>query len=188
MRKALIMTLTHPTGLTQKLAAFLLLLGALALLSGALGFQHIGGYVPCKLCLAQRQPHYAMLPFSLILLLATWRQWSALLIRATFILLAGVILYGAGIGVYQAGAEWDFWLGPNDCGGGIAITESATNLLAQINKTKIVSCNTASWRMLGLSFAGWNVVASSILAAIALIGAFASQNYADRFVALIKKK
>lgn len=182
------MALTQPTGITQKLAAALLLLGALALLAGALGFQHIGGYVPCKLCLAQRQPHYAMIPFSLILLAATWRQWPPTLIRATFILLAAVILYGAGIGVYQAGAEWDFWLGPNDCGGGIAITQSATDLLTQINKTKIVSCNTASWRMFGLSFAGWNVVASSILAIIALFGAFAAGGFAQPYLDKIMKK
>ncbi len=182
------MALTQSTATTQKLAALLLLLGAIALLAGALGFQHIGGYVPCKLCLAQREPHYAMIPFSLALLFAAWRQWPATLIRITFLALAAVILYGAGIGVYQAGAEWDFWLGPNDCGGGVAITESATDLLAQINKTKIVSCNTASWRMFGLSFAGWNVVASSILAVIALIGALAPALYADRLLEKVIKK
>ncbi|MCV6548450.1 MAG: disulfide bond formation protein B [Cohaesibacter sp.] len=172
------MVLTQTTGTTQKLAALLLLLGALGLLAGAFAFQYIGGYVPCKLCLAQRQPHYAMVLASFMLLLALWQNWFPLLIRLGFIALAAVILYGAGIGVYQAGAEWDFWLGPNDCGGGMAITQSASDLLAQINKTKIVSCNTASWRMFGLSFAGWNVLASSSFATIALLAAFASQDRA----------
>jgi disulfide bond formation protein DsbB len=182
------MTLTAPVGITQKLAAILLLLGALSLLGGALGFQHIGGYVPCKLCLAQRHPHYAMVPFALGLLLAMRLQWAARAIRLVFLALAAVILYGAGIGVYQAGAEWDFWLGPNDCGGGIPITQNAGDLLAQIQQVKIVSCNTASWRMFGLSFAGWNVVASTILAAIAIGGAVLSAGFAQPYLDKILKK
>lgn len=28
----------------------------------ALGFQHIGGYIPCKLCLEQRWPYYIGAP------------------------------------------------------------------------------------------------------------------------------
>ena len=28
----------------------------------ALGFQHIGGYIPCKLCLEQRMPYYVGVP------------------------------------------------------------------------------------------------------------------------------
>lgn len=169
------MALSAPVGKTQSISAFLLFLGATALIAGAWGFQLIGGYVPCKLCLAQREPHYAIIPFALLIGLAIWRKWPALLVRLVFIALAAIILYGGGIGVYQAGAEWDFWLGPNDCGGGIDVTKDASNLLAQIAKTKIVSCNTASWRMLGLSFAGWNVLASSALATIALAGAFLSK-------------
>ena len=28
----------------------------------ALGFQHLGGYIPCKLCLEQRTPYYVGVP------------------------------------------------------------------------------------------------------------------------------
>ena len=36
----------------------LLLVGGLAAIATAWGFQLIGGYVPCKLCLEQRIPYY----------------------------------------------------------------------------------------------------------------------------------
>jgi disulfide bond formation protein DsbB len=42
--------------------------------------------------------------------------------------------------------------------------------------------------MFGLSFAGWNVVASSILAVIALVGALAPALYADRLLEKVIKK
>ncbi|MGZ8417342.1 MAG: disulfide bond formation protein B, partial [Methyloceanibacter sp.] len=37
--------------------------------------------------------------------------------------------------------------------------------------TPIIRCDEASWRFLGLSFAGWNAVASAFLAAVAAFGA-----------------
>jgi disulfide bond formation protein DsbB len=40
-----------------------------------------------------------------------------------------------------------------------------------IEHAQVVSCSEASWRMLGLSFAGWNAVISGLLAAIAAYGA-----------------
>jgi disulfide bond formation protein DsbB len=40
-----------------------------------------------------------------------------------------------------------------------------------IERATVVSCSEASWRMAGLSFAGWNAVISALLAAIAAWGA-----------------
>ena len=45
--------------------AAVLLLGLLTIL-GAWGFQVIGGYFPCKLCLEQRVPYYVGLPVALV--------------------------------------------------------------------------------------------------------------------------
>ena len=52
------------------------------------------------------------------------------------------------------------------------MTTNAGDLLSDLNAKKPPSCDVAALRVLGLSFAGWNVVASVILAAIALQGAF----------------
>jgi disulfide bond formation protein DsbB len=85
------------------------------------------------------------------------------------LLVAVIFAYGSGLGIYQAGAEWGFWPGPNDCGGGDTSLSDATNMLSALKSTRVVSCTEASWRMFGLSFAGWNAVASAGLAALGLL-------------------
>ena len=42
---------------------------------------------------------------------------------------------------------------------------------SSIERAEVVSCSEASWRMLGLSFAGWNAVISALLAGLAAYGA-----------------
>lgn len=147
------------------------LLGGLVVIAAAWGFQLIGGYVPCKLCLEQRVPYYAGLPLTALALIFMQQQRGRLA-TLTLLAAAAIFAYGAGLGIYQAGAEWQFWDGPNDCGGGSAAPSSASNMLQALQTTRVVSCTEASWRMFGLSFAGWNAVASSGLALFSLLAAF----------------
>ena len=77
--------------------------------------------------------------------------------------MAVAFLANAGLGTYQAGAEWKFWDPPASCA---APTTLPSFDLKNDSFNRIpVSCGVASWRFLGLSFAGWNVVASVLLAA-----------------------
>ncbi|MES0883793.1 disulfide bond formation protein B [Roseibium sp. SCP14] len=146
-------------------------LGGTAAIAAAWGYQLIGGYLPCKLCLEQRIPYYVGLPLAALAIILMMQKRLGL---ATIVLLtvAAVFAYGSGLGIYQSGAEWGFWAGPNDCGGGGAAPASAANMLQALQSTRIVSCTEASWRMFGLSFAGWNAVASGGVALLALISAF----------------
>lgn len=166
------MKLSAPIGQAQAATSLLLLVGATFVVLCSLSLQHIGGYTPCVLCYVQREVHYALIPLSALLVFGTARNWPAMLIRILFLLITAVILYGAGVGFYQAGAEWEFWLGPNDCTSSVDITKSAGNLLSQLQSTKLISCTVPQLRILGLSFAGWNVLLSTGLAIIALVGAF----------------
>jgi disulfide bond formation protein DsbB len=157
----------------EKLAqslTLLLLAGGLVVIGTAWGYQVLGGYVPCKLCLEQRIPYYIGLPMALVALgaLVSGRKGIASIL---LLAVAAVFAYGAGLGIYQAGAEWQFWDGPNDCGGGTAAPASAANMLQALQSTRVVSCTEASWRMLGLSFAGWNAVASAGLAGLGVLAA-----------------
>jgi disulfide bond formation protein DsbB len=52
------MFLTNPVGTNQMRMAMLVSLGMIAVIATVLGFQHIGGYVPCELCYLQREPYY----------------------------------------------------------------------------------------------------------------------------------
>lgn len=155
------------------LAALLLGLG-LATILGAWGFELIGGYIPCKLCLEQRDPYYYGLPLAFGALLGLRLGWPRPVIVALLVATAAVFLYGMSLGVYQAGAEWHFWQGPMDCGAtrGAKIPTSAANLMESLNKVKIASCTEVQWRMFGLSFAGWNAAVSTALAGLGLFAAW----------------
>ena len=142
-----------------------------AVVGTALGFQYIGGYIPCELCLMQRQPYYYGIPLVIIgaitsaLGLPNW-------IGRTFLLAGGLLMIvGAGMGVYHAGVEWHFWAGPTACStSASSMTQNAGDLLTELNTIKGPSCTEAALRVAGLSMAGWNVIASLILAAFAFIG------------------
>jgi disulfide bond formation protein DsbB len=153
-------------------AAWVVLLGGTVVIATAWGFQLIGGYTPCELCLEQRVPYYIGLPLTALALILMASRRSGLAALA-LLGVAAVFAYGSGLGVYQAGAEWAFWQGPQDCGGGGGAPASAANMLQALQSTRLVSCTEASWRMFGLSFAGWNAVASAGLALLALVAAFA---------------
>lgn len=167
--------MTDPARTSRQLV-LLLIAGGLASILTAWGFQLIGGYVPCKLCLEQRIPYYVGLPLALLALLVMLRGTPArgrLVVSVLLLAVAAVFAWGAGIGGYQAGAEWGFWAGPADCGGGGGMPDSAANMLNALRSTRVVSCTEASWRMFGLSFAGWNAVISAGIAVLALAGAWA---------------
>jgi len=150
--------------------AAVLVLG-LATILGAWGFQIIGGYIPCALCLQQRVAYYVGLPIALVALVLAVTGTKSIVVRGLLLLVALAFAVNVFIGVYQAGAEWGFWPGPASCGATSAGGGSGS-LLEQIQHIRVVSCTEASWRLLGLSFAGWNAVISAALFLIALFGAF----------------
>lgn len=152
--------------------AVFLLLAMIVTVGSALGFQYIGGYLPCKLCLEQRFPYYAGIPLMALAVLAAALRWPAALTR-TLLALGGILmLIGLGLAVFHSGVEWKFWPGPTDCTAvSMSITTNAGNLLNDMNAIHPPACDTAALRMLGLSFAGWNAIASLILALIAFRGA-----------------
>ncbi|WP_244496708.1 disulfide bond formation protein B [Methylobacterium indicum] len=144
-------------------AALLLLVGAAATVGGALIFQHGFGYVPCKLCLTERQPYYLALPLLAAALLLPRRLAGGLLALATVI-----FLVGAGLGAYHAGAEWGFWPGPSDCGGGAGPAPAGVDdFLKSLQATRPVDCTAAAWRFLGISLAGYNALIALALSGLA---------------------
>ena len=148
----------------------LVLFGMCAVILSALAFQHIGGYIPCKLCLEQREPWYIGIPVLMIACLSLVFKGPACLTRGMLAFGGLIMLYSFVLGVNHSGVEWGFWEGPGDCRvveGGLAT--NTTDLYNQLNETVGPSCTDASLRVLGLSFAGWNAVMSIILAGSILI-------------------
>jgi disulfide bond formation protein DsbB len=162
-------TLTSRAGLGY---SALLAIGMIIVVGSALGFQHIGGYIPCALCLEQRQPYYYGIPIAIAAALTAALRLPSWITRALLAIAGLMMVVGGGIGVYHAGVEWHFWAGPTTCStSASSMTQNAGDLLNELSTIKGPSCTEAALRVLGISMAGWNVIASVILAAIAFVGA-----------------
>ena len=167
------MFLTSQTGRAQVLSSAVLLVGMAATVGGALAFQHIGGFIPCKLCLGQRTPYYIGVPLMALALLSAVLKGPAVLTRGLLLAGAALMAWGAYLGGFHSGVEWGWWAGPTDCGAVSApqAGNGTGGILDQIDAFVPPSCDQAAGRFLGLSFAGWNVIASVILLGVALRGA-----------------
>ncbi|MBX9468565.1 MAG: disulfide bond formation protein B [Rhizobium sp.] len=151
--------------------AALLTFGMALVVDSALGFEHIGGYVPCALCLMQRNPYYIGIGVGFLAVLSAVFRLPPVVTKALLIAIALLMITGMGLGIYHSGVEWGFWAGPDSCTIGATGGDTPVNVLEALNATKAPSCTEATLRVLGLSFAGWNVLTSAALAAIALWGA-----------------
>jgi disulfide bond formation protein DsbB len=155
----------------QGAAAFTVFVIALATLLGAWYFQFVLGYPPCPLCLQQRIPYYIVIPLALIVAIAARAGAPRRIVTAGLAVILVAVLCGAALGVYHAGVEWHFWPGPADCSGPVGDLSSGGSLFEQLqNPIHIVRCDQAAWRLLGISLAGYNVLISLAMAAVAGYG------------------
>jgi len=151
-------------------AALAILVIAAVTLAGAWFFQLVLDIRPCPLCLEQRYAYYLAIPVAALTALAAAKDASRVVVVIGLAILALVALGNAGLGAYHAGVEWKFWQGPTDCTGEIGNLGSAGNLLERLDTVKVIRCDEVQWRFLGLSLAGYNVLISLLMAAIAAWG------------------
>ncbi|MQY41523.1 disulfide bond formation protein B [Epibacterium sp. SM1969] len=130
--------------------------GSAALLLAALGFQHLGGLAPCKLCFWQRYPHAAAIVIGVIAVFVPvsalmWLGWLA-------------VVAAGGVGVFHVGVEQGWWEGPTTCTSAPVTNLSPEQLMEQIMSAPLVRCDEIAWELFGISMAGWNVILSFTLA------------------------
>ena len=158
--------------MSGRLNALFVLIFASLVLAGAWAFQLIGGYQPCALCLQQRLPYYMGIPVALLLMLGMQGLLSPKVQRLLFVALTLIFAVSLFLAVRHAGVEWKWWLGPAGCGAGDLTSAIAPLGSAEADPNQIpVFCDEAALRVLGLSFAGWNAVASLALLIAAIMGA-----------------
>ena len=165
-------SLTAPTGRTQIRAAIFLAVAMAATVGTALGFQHLGGYIPCKLCLEERIPYYVGAPVMALAAISAALRWPPVVTRCLLAVGGALMVWSLYMGVYHAGVEWKWWPGPTDCGAVAAPSTGGKGILDSLNTFIPPACDEAAGRFLGISFAGWNAVASAILAGVAWWSAF----------------
>lgn len=140
------------TGLQR--ASWLALLIPGVLLGGAVGSQVFGGLFPCEMCYWQRWPHEAAMAFA-ILAICT----RDIRVKQLFVVIAALAILTSGlIGVFHAGVEYRWWDGITACarapGGG------SGNIMADIMKAPLTSCDQPQWTLGPISLAGFNAILS----------------------------
>ncbi len=152
-------------------SAVLLFLLSGAVTLSALGFEHIGGYKPCPLCLIERNAWYFALIASVLVFAGSKSKFDGGYLA---LLLMGAIalgfLYNSYLAGFHAGVEWKWWAGPTACTGDQLdkLGGGAGGLLDALTKTKVIRCDIAEFRLFGLSFSGYNFLLSLLAAALAL--------------------
>jgi disulfide bond formation protein DsbB len=141
---------------------------AAATFGGAFIFE-VFGFAPCDLCLKERIPYYMGIVSAAVALVPALLGKRSRLRVALFVL---ALIFAASMifGIYHAGVEWGFWPGPADCTGDFQKSTSTEDFLQRLKTIKVVRCDDAAIRILGLSLSGWNAVVSAALVAIAVLG------------------
>jgi disulfide bond formation protein DsbB len=139
-------------------------------LAGAWFFELVLEIRPCPLCLEQRYAYYISIPLAISMAIAAKVGAPRSMLASGLMVLALLALGNAILGGYHAGVEWKFWLGPQGCSGSVVDLGSAGSLLGRLNTVKVVRCDEVQWRFLGLSLAGYNVVISIAMSALAAWG------------------
>src|SRR5438445_3774437 len=135
----------------------LLLVASAAIVGTALLFQYVGGLQPCELCLYQRWPYYAAIVATGVALLSGGeRAMEAVIALCALLFAASTVL-----AFYHTGVEHHLFAGPTACTGGVTGASSVEALKAQLLARQPVNCDEPAWRLLGVSLAGWNLVASA---------------------------
>lgn len=149
--------------------------GSLALLLGAWTFQYGFGYEPCALCFDQRYIHMAVIAVGLASgLVLTVKPSLARFAPFAIFAVALVLIWSAIFAGWHAGIEWDLWAGPSSCTGTGTFDADRFNALFGTDDTSggtgfvPAMCDEASWRLLGISMAGYNAIISAGMAAISI--------------------
>jgi disulfide bond formation protein DsbB len=149
----------------SRTAPLVILIASAAVVGGALLFQHVGGLPPCELCLYERWPYYAMIVLSALALAAGRPGVNAWVTGIA----ALVFLAGAGLAFYHVGVEQHWFAGPTACTGASGTGASIEDFRKQLMAQQPVRCDEPQWVLLGVSLAGWNLLASLALVVFCLL-------------------
>ena len=100
--------------------------------------------------------------------------------RTALLLSLAAALISFGVAGYHAGVEWQLWEGPAGCTASLAVGASAPDLVDQLLATPVVRCDDVPWSLFGLSMAGWNIVFSLDISAVALLSFILGDRVARR--------
>lgn len=146
----------------------LAVLASVFMLSGAYGFEYIGGLFPCDLCWPQRYAHMAAIVFGCFALYLRKNSPTKYLRFKILTLFsyAGSVGYSG----YHAGVEQKWWEGPDSCTLQLDGDDlSMEQIMDSLNSVAFVRCDDIPWDLFGISMAGYNFLFSLIIFIMLLI-------------------
>ena len=146
-----------------------ILAASIIVLGTALASQYWGGLAPCKRCRYQRWPYGITIALSGIAMVILRGVPARRLITA---LCALAFAVGGGIAFYHAGVEQGWFTGPSSCTAPGIEAQTIEELKRQLIVAPIVRCDEIPWSLLGISMAGYNAIASIVLAIASAVAAF----------------
>ncbi len=158
----------------RRTAPGLVLAASAAILAAALASQYLGGLAPCDLCIYQRWPYAAAIALSLAVLAFPVRP----AVRLAAVGLCGLAFaVGGGIAFYHLGVEQGWFAGPAGCSAAAIDAQSLEALRRQLEATPLVRCDEVQWSLMGISLAGFNLIASAALTAVCVFSVAQSRRH-----------
>ncbi len=137
------------------------------LLAGAFLFEYVGDMAPCSLCIWQRWAHVAVIGCALFSLGFGKDMPNRLRVGLVITMIAA--LSSVSIAGYHAGVEWQLWAGPGGCTAALNSGADSADLVDSLLATPVVRCDDVPWSLFGLSMAGWNMLLSVDIMALAIL-------------------
>jgi disulfide bond formation protein DsbB len=119
------------------------------------------------LCIWQRWAHIAVIVCALGWLVISQPIGASLRAGLAVTALAGMA--SVGIAGYHAGVERQLWAGPAGCTAALSSGGSAADLVDSLLATPVIRCDDVPWSLFGLSMAGWNMLLSVDIVALAIM-------------------
>lgn len=133
------------------------------MLAAAHLFERVWRLYPCPLCLQQRDAYWTALALSVVAIIADKTLGHSAINKVTAILIGLAFFAGAGVAIYHSGVE--LGLIASSCGS--VDFEPTGNLLDELSKPMIVGqCDEPAWKMLGVTMANINALASLALSGL----------------------
>ena len=150
---------------------FIALIASAVMLATAQAVETFLHFAPCQMCWWQRYVYWTAAAVALISIAANWRGARPQLMVGMCALLGLIFLTGAGIAVWHSLVEWKLVPALNGCVASGKIDDGG-DLWSKLGQPiAVASCSEAPFRILGLSMAGWNAIASLGLAAASFFAA-----------------
>lgn len=150
---------------------FIALLAAAAMLAAAQAVETFLHYAPCQMCWWQRYVYWIAGGVALLSIAANWRGAKPGLMLGMCLLLGLVFFSGAFIASWHSLVEWKVLPALNGCIASGKI-EAGGDLWSKLGQPIAVpSCSEAPFRIIGLSMAGWNAIASLALGVASIFAA-----------------